>query len=245
MTTTTVLSPVRYTQVADGPIRSEHDRALIEGTTTHTLVAQLMADAKAHALVTGTVDSTYTETVHGVVIEAKWMREQTVEDDEREPDIEFSLDAVVAGLHERGIPAYVEMTGGGCATIYAGGQHVMIDGGIAETRWDVSAGPGSYRHGADSTALLAEFYVGPSDDEGSQADTLPDHITEARVAVEWAVEAIASHAATAESRSFFDWNKRPCKHCRTTVVPGPNGTWVTLDLTACPEADAHGQHDAY
>jgi len=231
--TTTVLSPVRYTQVADGPIRSEHGRALIDGTTTHTLVAQLMADAKAHALVTGTVDSTYTETVHGVVIEATWSRED-VEDDEPEPDLTFSLDAVVAALHKVGIPAHVDMTGGGCATIFAGGRHVVVDGMEERIDWDVAAGPGTYSYVAASTASLGEFAVGPNDEGASECVSLPDTITTAAGAVAWAADQIVKACIETETRSYAEWNKRTCTSCLTaTLVPGPGGRWLALDLAPC------------
>lgn len=59
--------------------------------------------------------------------------------------------------------AYVEQTGGGVATIYAGPTRVDDDGA---TRYAAIAGPGSYGWGVrKSTADLAEFYVGP-DDQG-------------------------------------------------------------------------------
>jgi hypothetical protein len=34
-----------------------------------------------------------------------------------------NLDTIVELIHRRGIWAYVEQTGGGCATIYAGAQY--------------------------------------------------------------------------------------------------------------------------
>jgi hypothetical protein len=57
-----------------------------------------------------------------------------------EPDL-IDLDAVVAELTKLGIPAIVEQTGGGTATIYAGEPY---DGGDGAERYPVAAGPGHF-----------------------------------------------------------------------------------------------------
>jgi len=244
--TATVPSPVHYTQIADGPIRDAEGRALIEGTTTHTLVAALTDTAKVMARATGSVGCTQVETVHGVEIRAKWMREQPVEDDEPERDDEFSLDAVVAGLHERGIPAHVDMTGGGCATIFAGWKHVVLDGTEERADWDVAAGPGTFgRVGQDSTAMLAEFYVGPNDEGLSETAPLPDTITKASEAVAWAVDAIQRAVIETETRSYAQWNRRTCVHCSTVLVPGPKGTWLDLPGGHACDRSPSGSHRTY
>lgn len=76
----------------------------------------------------------------------------------------IDLDLVVRYLHEehRLEDAYVEQTGGGVATIYAG---LSWEDPAIGTRWSAIAGPGSFSYTAHSTADLAEFYVGP-DDQG-------------------------------------------------------------------------------
>lgn len=71
-----VASPVVYTQIGDGPIRSELGLALIEGTSTHTLVSHLMRQARATACASGSVSATYSENVHGVTVCAAWAREE-------------------------------------------------------------------------------------------------------------------------------------------------------------------------
>lgn len=93
--------------------------------------------------------------------------------DADEPDfVTFSLDNVVARLKLAGVDAYVEHTGGGCATIYAGGKHTVTwsDGQVDE-RHDVAAGPGTY---GSNTATTAEFFVGPNDDEGGEHADITD-----------------------------------------------------------------------
>jgi len=246
MTTTTVPSPVHYVQYGDGFIRTADGLALVPETATHTLIARLMESARITARATGSIGATHVETILGVEIRAEWLRERPapVEDDEPEPDIEFSLDAVVAALHERGIPGHVDMTGGGHATIYAGGKHVVLDGSEERVDWDVAAGPGTYSYTADSTALLAEFYVGPNDEGFSETTSLPDTILASAEAVAWAVDAIQRAVIETETRSFAEWNRRTCLHCKGILVPGPRGAWVALDLSVCTVA-VDGVHGTY
>lgn len=85
-------------------------------------------------------------------------------DTERDGD-EISLDAVVDILRARGCPAYVEQTGGGCATIYAGPQYHDTEGNL---RWAAVAGPGWFEPhwgapGATAWATSHEFSVGYDD----------------------------------------------------------------------------------
>lgn len=90
------------------------------------------------------------------------------------PDID--LDAIVAAIVKVGIPAYVEMTGGGVATIYAGEAHdhtetIRFGPAAGETitykRWQALAGPGWFEGPGYTVARASrtDFYVGP-DDEG-------------------------------------------------------------------------------
>jgi hypothetical protein len=85
---------------------------------------------------------------------------------------EIDMQEVVDELHRRGVHAYVEQTGGGVATIYAGPQHEDEDEGM---RWAALAGPGWFEGGSDGRSLftlpradLADFYVGPDDDGETQ-----------------------------------------------------------------------------
>jgi hypothetical protein len=74
---------------------------------------------------------------------------------------EFSMDEVVKILTAKGVPnAYVEMTGGGCATIFAGPTFEEPDYG---TRYMVAAGPGSFRWTEDSIGHTDEFCIGADD----------------------------------------------------------------------------------
>lgn len=85
--------------------------------------------------------------------------------------------------------AFVEQTGGGCATIYAGPTRPNVEedptGEHGEVLYAACAGPGSYGWGRKpSTADLVEFYVGPDDREGYYALSAADvgAITEEHVA---------------------------------------------------------------
>lgn len=78
----------------------------------------------------------------------------------------FSLDVLAQLLRdEHNLPtAYVEQTGGGCATVYAG-DVVRDDEG--DERWACASGPGSYGWGAGpSTASLFDFCIGPDSNDG-------------------------------------------------------------------------------
>lgn len=74
------------------------------------------------------------------------------------------MDKVVDMLHRADTFAYVEQTGGGTATIYAGHTFVESDYG---TRYAALAGPGWFEGPGWTIArgYAADFYVGP-DDEG-------------------------------------------------------------------------------
>lgn len=84
----------------------------------------------------------------------------------------LDLDEVARLLRdEHGIAdAYVEQTGGGCATIYAG--PTRHDPGEQELRYAAIAGPGWFE-GYRARASSADFYIGPDDDGLSTPVTLP------------------------------------------------------------------------
>lgn len=96
---------------------------------------------------------------------------------------EFNMDEVCALLHYHlGVRAYVEYTGGGCATIYAGSAR-QVDGetfgdGTPVYRYPCLGGPGWFTGpmgGARTTTVgdYTDFYVGPDDETvvpGSLAD---------------------------------------------------------------------------
>lgn len=78
---------------------------------------------------------------------------------------------VVAEIVSRaGVPAYVEQTGGGCATIFAGVAYKDAEG---DERFPAAAGPGWFTgpHFSEPRASLYEFGVGPDNDgEGGFVD---------------------------------------------------------------------------
>jgi hypothetical protein len=95
--------------------------------------------------------------------------------------IEINLDRVVALLTARGVFAYVEQTGGGCATIYAGPTHHEPGWG---DRYAACAGPGWFTGGqapeggpmfTGGRARLDDFVVG-ADDDGETTPTTPLHV---------------------------------------------------------------------
>ena len=68
---------------------------------------------------------------------------------------------------EHGIDnAYVEHTGGGCATVYAGPVRVDNNG---DPRYAASAGPGQFMDSEGPNANPDDFYIGPDDDGNSEA----------------------------------------------------------------------------
>jgi hypothetical protein len=73
------------------------------------------------------------------------------------------MDAVCEALNARGVSAYVEQTGGGCATISIGHQD-------PEGRFQALAGPGGF-YGPRFTKArghVGDFCVGPDDDGESE-----------------------------------------------------------------------------
>lgn len=122
-----------------------------------------------------------------------------------DPD-EFYMGDVCARLEAMGIPAYVETTGGGCATIYAGHSVTVGDVGTVShgdvvmpyadscTVHPVLGGPGMYDwHDPDrSRASRLEFVVG-LDHMAYGWDDAPYHTMpeDCPDPVSWATERIA------------------------------------------------------
>lgn len=91
-------------------------------------------------------------------------REETAEDGN-----EIDLDALCAAVRALGHEdAYVEQTGGGCATLFAGGTYTDAHG---DQRWRAAAGPGWFDGPGwtNGRAALGDFYVGPDDGEDDEA----------------------------------------------------------------------------
>lgn len=95
-------------------------------------------------------------------------------DEGRKPDI-IDLDEVVNQLAKLGVPAYVEQTGGGCATIYAGTPQSWPDQ-YGDRRYAAAAGPGWFEGPAwtKGRGHTDEFYFGPDDDGDTDGDSVPD-----------------------------------------------------------------------
>lgn len=100
----------------------------------------------------------------------------------------IDFDKVVDGLKERGIPAYVEQTGGGTATIMVGEQKTRTVMGVDEDgRYDVLVGPGWFEgpmgfiNGRGDTGDLS---IGPDDDGVADYTQAEADWTEAEVIAE-------------------------------------------------------------
>jgi len=93
----------------------------------------------------------------------------------------FDLDRICAELAALGVPATVEQTGGGTATLYAG--EPVYDPDEERYEYPVSAGPGHFVGPGWSVArsYREEFSFGPNDQD-AESCTPPDDATEADVA---------------------------------------------------------------
>lgn len=81
-----------------------------------------------------------------------------------EDKYDFDMQKVVELVKAAGVTAYVEHTGGGVATIYAGEEVDFKDGDHTYRVHKVAAGPGTYaQYGAPMWASLRDFAVGPND----------------------------------------------------------------------------------
>lgn len=142
---------------------------------------------------------------------------------------EIKASEIVEGLVRRGIPAFVEHSGGGCATIYGGESYVDAAG---DQRWPVLIGPGAWHAEGGPSFDTAELFVGP-DDDGSPdyveaTITVPEGATAVDV-VAYAVLVLARRAAP------VGW-EAVCGRCGETFNPdGPDDLehLSRLDGAAC------------
>lgn len=90
------------------------------------------------------------------------------------PDAIIDMDAVVADLHAMGHPAFVQQTGGGCATIQAG---TPFTDSLGDDRYPVLAGPGWFEGPGFTVARanVADFYIGPDEDDPDLEDVVIVH----------------------------------------------------------------------
>ncbi|MEV6967564.1 hypothetical protein AB0M47_20915 [Hamadaea sp. NPDC051192] len=93
----------------------------------------------------------------------------------------LDMDLMVQLLKDAGIYAYVEHTGGGCATIYIGNQTPDPEY-PPSPRYELVAGPGWFE-GPDRRAYAspAEFYIGRDDDGETPAWDSPGNVSEAYI----------------------------------------------------------------
>lgn len=80
-------------------------------------------------------------------------------------DRAFSFDVLAQLVRDAGVSAYVEQTGGNCATVFAGTTVTESDGYL---RWTCAGGPGRFTwdHPDHHHGYLAEFFIGPDVDDG-------------------------------------------------------------------------------
>lgn len=88
----------------------------------------------------------------------------------------LDLDLVVDLVRRAGVHSYVEQTGGGCATIFAGARRPHpADTTGRDVLWACCAGPGTYGWGqVPSVADPTDFYVGADDEGESMPLTVAD-----------------------------------------------------------------------
>jgi len=95
---------------------------------------------------------------------------------------ELDMDRIADLVSKAGVFAYVEQTGGGCATIYAG---TLFKDEHDEERYPVAAGPGVFTgpNWTKPRGLVGDFYIGPDDDgETTTVIRCTEHDTEETIA---------------------------------------------------------------
>jgi hypothetical protein len=108
--------------------------------------------------------------------------------------VELSLDAIVDLLRRGDIPAVVEQTGGGCATIQIG--DLFTDAAGAE-RYPILCGPGWFEgpRWKNARGDTEDLYVGPDDDGVADPVSLRGVRTEAEAAATIAALLIGGEVA--------------------------------------------------
>lgn len=96
----------------------------------------------------------------------------------------INLNRVVAWLKLYGVPAYVEQTGGGCATIYAGDRNVdrYGDGDLYHA---LAIGPGWFEgpNWTEARADTTDLYIGPHDQ--GEGDAVSTHAGMTELEIAW------------------------------------------------------------
>jgi hypothetical protein len=156
-----------------GQARVALDTANLDPGWLRELLRELANEAEKLAGYVGQPDMEVVALYHamqGMGAVPKLLAEELGEDEETH---EFRMQDVVDILTREHphIAAYVEQTGGGCATIYAAQIDVPGEPTLYQQpaepgwgTWPVMAGPGTFDWGGDNhTASLDDFYVGPDD----------------------------------------------------------------------------------
>ncbi len=87
----------------------------------------------------------------------------------------FNADEIARLIQAADLPAFVAMTGGGCATLYVG-PPIQRDG--EEGRYWLSLGPGTFGYGVEPSTFGEDLYLGP--DDGGESPAIDVRATGAR-----------------------------------------------------------------
>jgi hypothetical protein len=97
--------------------------------------------------------------------------------------MELNMETVVARVNAAGVHAFVEHTGGGMATIFAGRSYLIED----EARFQCLAGPGWFE-GPDFTEArgdTTDFFVGVDDVDSNDYKVPADEDDAVRLIIEY------------------------------------------------------------
>ena len=135
---------------------------------------------------------------------------------------ELNLDTVVENLKSRNVKAYVEQTGGGCATI--------LVGEVTDGRAEVLAGPGWFSGPAwtEGRADTEDFYIGPDDDGIADPIRVGDDWDEQKVAEVISAQYVEQRAKANFARAQID---RLGQSARSALE-----AWEAIDGTAAADA---------
>jgi hypothetical protein len=137
----------------------------------------------------------------------------------------LDLDRIVEAVTAAGFAAYVEQTGGGCATVFASREWVNVDDDRlpaldSDGHFDVAAGPGHFDGpGWTNPRASAEDFVVGSDANPDDFDVLDPEGDEA-AAVALIVKRLE---AAPTSRALL------CDRCGREIVPGTAVEFVGYD----------------
>jgi hypothetical protein len=151
-------------------------------------------------------------------------------DEGRQPD-RIDMFRLAAMIRDRGVSAYVEHTGGGCATILAGDTYTDMRGDV---RHAVEAGPGVFPTHTTAYGTRDDFWIGP-DNDGDLAHlpvTTDTHPTLGELA-----DAIVALTLTETER-----HRKIAARLDAAVTAGLAGFWVGV-AQVLPELADNGFDD--